>query len=58
MSILLVFSFKGVFSAFLTAISIDPLVLENQKRINENQLNEAYTWAFSKEVVKLNTSGQ
>ncbi len=53
MAVLLVFSFKGVFSAFLTAISIDPLAIENQRRINETQLNEAYSWAFNRTPVRL-----
>ena len=53
MATLLIFSFKGVFSAFLTAGSFDPSNIEAEIRINQSNLNEAYSWAFSRNVVRL-----
>jgi hypothetical protein len=53
MAALLIFSFKGIFSAFLTAGSFDPSNLETQIRVNQSNLSDAYSWAFSRNVVKL-----
>lgn len=53
MAVLLVFSFKGVFSSFLNASSFDPSTVGSVTRVNQNDLNEAYTWAFGKVPEKL-----
>jgi hypothetical protein len=48
MAVLLVFSFKGIFSAFLTAGSFDSIAIEGQIRVNQTELDTAHTWAFNK----------
>lgn len=53
MSVLLVFSFKGVFSAFLTAGSFNPANVGAQTRVDQTILNEAYEWSFNKNPQEL-----
>lgn len=56
MAVLLIFSFKGVFSAFLTAGSFDQESVGGQVRVNQSNLDEAYKWAFNRNPDKLNLS--
>lgn len=53
MATLIVFSFRGIFSAFLTASSFDPSEVGGQLRVDREKLDEAYSWAFSKQTVTL-----
>ena len=47
LAVLVVFTFRGIFSAFLTAYEIDQPDNTDIK-INSDQLNEAYNFAFNK----------
>jgi len=53
MAVIIVFAFRGVFSSFLNASSFDPSAVGSVVRVNQNDLNEAYTWAFGKTPEKL-----
>lgn len=53
MAVLVVFSFKGIFSAFLSAMSFDPSTIESQVRIDQISLDEAHEWAFNKKPTRL-----
>ena len=53
MSVLLVFSFRGVFSLFLTAYEFDTESLSPPIRVNKENLAEAHNWVHNKEVVVL-----
>lgn len=58
MAVLLVFSFRGVFSAFLISLTFDPSAVGGQVRVDQTSLDEAYIWAFKRETVTLNTVNQ
>jgi len=53
LSVLLVFSFRGVFSAFLTSYEIDQAAISSGVKIQEERLDEVYSWVFNKERVPL-----
>ena len=55
MSVLLIFSFRGVFSLFLTSNEFNPEALAPPTRVNREKLQEASNWAFQKPIEPLNS---
>lgn len=53
MAVMLVFSFRGVFSAFLNATNVNSLTSKGLVRINQTELDTAYNWAFNKNSRRL-----
>lgn len=48
MSVLVIMSFKTVFSAYISAYEIDQSALEAGLKINKESLDESYNWVFYK----------
>lgn len=53
MSGLVIFSFRGVFAAYLTAYEFSQKDLESDISVDEKSLDEAYTWVFNKQTLPL-----
>ncbi len=53
MSLLLIFTFRGVFSMFLKADEFDQNAVGAGVSVNKDKLEEAYNFVFNKEVVHL-----
>ena len=53
MAILVIFSFRGTFSAILSSYEIDPDALSVGVIVDKNNLNNAYDWVFERGSVKL-----
>ena len=48
-----IFSFRGIFSAFNLAYEFGRSDLESELKINKEKLDEAYTWAFERKSMDL-----
>jgi hypothetical protein len=48
LSTLIVVAVRGVFSAYITAYEIDQGALDAGLKVDNNGLDEVYTWAFNK----------
>ena len=55
MSALVIFAFRGVFSAYLTAYEFSQEELQSELNIDTKNLDEAYNWAFNKQTLPLET---
>lgn len=53
MSVLLVFSFRGVFSMFLNASDFSHSEIIAGSTVQKERLNEAYSYVFNKNIVHL-----
>ena len=53
LSILVIFAFKSVFSAYLTAYEIDQENVGSNLKINKEKLDEVHKWVFEKETTPL-----
>lgn len=53
MSVLFVFSVRGVISMFLTSREIGPDSIGPEVRVEKEKLNEANNFVFNKSIVKL-----
>ena len=48
MAILVIFTFKSIFSAFNTAYEIDQGSIATELRVDKGRLEEAYDWVFKR----------
>lgn len=53
MAVMVIFSFKGVFSAFLTAYDFDQKSVGEEVRLDSDKLDEAYSYVFDRSVGNL-----
>lgn len=53
MSVLLIVSFRSVFSMFLTASEIDPNLAKVANTLDMKSLNEAHSFTFERQPTKL-----
>ena len=53
MSILIIFSFRGVFSMFLTGYELDANMLNSSVRVEKEKISEAYDFVFTKNIIRL-----
>ncbi|OGM18267.1 hypothetical protein A2686_03635 [Candidatus Woesebacteria bacterium RIFCSPHIGHO2_01_FULL_38_10] len=53
LSVLLIFSFRGVFSAFLSAYEIDQKNLETDLKLEKEKLDKAHEWVLQQEKIFL-----
>ena len=53
LSVMVILTFKGLFSAYITAYEIDQKELSGDVRIDKEKLEEAYSWVFTKETLPL-----
>ena len=53
LAVMVIFSFRGVFSAYLTAYEIDQESFGNNTKVDKEKLEESYSWAFTKETLPL-----
>lgn len=53
MAALLIMAFRAVFSSYITAYDIDQASIQSELKINKEEVDQAYKWVFSKEVVLL-----
>ena len=53
MAAVVIFAFKGVFSAYITAYEIDQRSLDVELSVNKEKLNEAHKWVFEREIIPL-----
>jgi len=53
MAALVVFTFKGIFSAYITAYEIDQSKLGGTEQVNRESLEEAYSFVFNKQTLPL-----
>lgn len=53
MAVLLIFTFRGIFSSFLSAYEISDSEVSTEYKIDKDKLNEAYDWVYQKEVISL-----
>ena len=53
MSGLVIFAFRGVFSAYLTAYELSESDLESDLIVKTKELDEAHSWAFQKQTIPL-----
>ena len=51
LSVIIIFSFRSVFSLFLTAYELDPNTLPQSVRVNKENLNKAIDLVFNKDKV-------
>jgi hypothetical protein len=54
MSVLLIVSFRSVFSMFLTASEVDPNLAKVANSLDTKSLNEAHGFTFERQATKLN----
>ena len=54
LSLVVIFTFNGVFSAFNTAYEIDQESVESELKVNKDNLGKAHKWVFEKSDVELN----
>jgi cell division protein FtsL len=50
MALMIIMSFKGVFSAFLTAYDLDQQAIGQEVRLNSEELDEVYTWVYNRKA--------
>jgi hypothetical protein len=50
MAVMVIFSFKGLFSAFLTAYDFDQKSIGQEVRLDSDELDEVYAWIYNKQV--------
>lgn len=55
---LVLFAFKGVFSALTTAYEVETKLPDSELRINKNKLEEAERAVFERETVPLKVGGE
>lgn len=53
MALLMIISFKGIFSAFNSAYELDQSSFAKELKIDKEKLNEAYSWVTKKEGILL-----
>jgi hypothetical protein len=53
LAILVIVTFRGLFSAYLTAYEINQQDLDAGVRVDKEKLEEAYTFAFTKRTLPL-----
>lgn len=53
MAILIIFSFRGVFTAFIKAYELDQKAISSDTKIEKEKLDEVSKWLFNKESVPL-----
>lgn len=53
MSVLVIMSFRTVFSSYITAYEIDQSALESGLKINKSNLEEVYNWVFNRQGTPL-----
>jgi hypothetical protein len=53
MSGLVIFTFRGVFSAYLTAYELSESDLQSDLNVRTKELDEAYDWALQKQTIPL-----
>ena len=53
LSVMLILTFRGLFSAYITAYEIDQREISGDVRIDKEKLEEAYSWVFTKETLPL-----
>ena len=53
LSVMVILTFRGLFSAYITAYEIDQREISGDVRIDKEKLEEAYSWVFTKETLPL-----
>jgi len=53
MAVMVIFSFRGVFGAFLTAYDFDQNEIGQEAMLDEDKIEEAYNFVFDKNPVSL-----
>jgi hypothetical protein len=53
MSVLVIISFRGIFSAFLDAYELDQSEISSQVKVDKEKLEEADRWLSERESVTL-----
>lgn len=53
MAVMVIFSFKGVFSAFLTAYDFNEASVAQEVRLNSDGLDKVYSWIYDKNAEDL-----
>lgn len=53
MAILVIFSFRGIFNALLSAYEIDQGSISVESTVEKQNLNEAYDWVYNRGSIRL-----
>ncbi len=53
MAILVIFSFRGIFNALLSAYEIDQGSISVDSTVEKQNLNEAYNWVYNRGSIRL-----
>ena len=54
LSVVVILTFNGIFSAYNTAYEIDQVSMESDLRVNKDDLGKAHEWVLEKNDVTLN----